>query len=217
MLTIKGEKTVAQLLEENKDYEYHYWFGGNVAEFESDKLPGYTFCLGAYGDVRARLIEKATGKVLEYVKDKRNGAGFYHVIKNFFSDDGLKLLLEEKHPEYELKIQDNNWWECYAINNSTNRIVELGDILNSDLLSEAIEEIKDLEDDFVKWIIEEDEEANSYIVFGSEETNGKPYYYVQIEKGNTSQFVADHIKTRNEAMLIAAQKGIELGLEVKEW
>lgn len=217
MLTIRGSKSVEQLLEENENYMYHYWFGGDVAEFESDRLPGYVFCLGAYGDVRATLIEKSSGVEIEYVRDKRNMAGFYRALSYYFDDNELKLLLNDNSSKYILNIYNNNWWECYAINEKTNRIIELGDTLNADLLSEAIREIKDLEDNYVAWIMEEDEEANSFIVFGNEQINDEPHYYVQIEKGTASQFVADHIKTRNEAMLIAAQKGIELGLEVKEW
>lgn len=151
-MRLVSEKTIEQLLQDNKDYLYHYWFGGDVCCFESDKLPGYSFYLGAYGDVSARLIEKATGTELEYVKDKRNSAGFYRKMNRYFNDEGLKLLLDDKHPTYELAVSNNNWWECYVVNKNTKDVIELGDILNADTLEEAIQEVKDLEDDFIECV-----------------------------------------------------------------
>lgn len=174
MLKIIGDKSVEQILEENKNYLSHYWFGGNVAEFESDKLPGYTFCLGAYGDVRITLVDKTTGEELEYVKDKSNQAGFYHTMSSHFNDQTLYECLEEKHPRYQLIIDNNNWWECYAVNQKTQRIIDLGDTLNADLLSEAIQEIIDLEDDFIEWTRDDDGDNDNFdmVLFTAPLENG---------------------------------------------
>lgn len=149
MLT--ANKDVKKLIEANKNYESHYWFGGEVVTFTSDKLPGYTLVLEANGDVRAYLYDKQTKEELVYVKDKSKQANFYHQMRQYLNDESLYQCIEDKHSQYALSIDNNNWWECYLIGPSK-EVIDLGEPLNADLLSEAIQELIDMEDDIVEWI-----------------------------------------------------------------
>lgn len=65
---------------------------------------------------------------------------------------------------------------------------------------------------------EEFEIGNKYVAFGCEEDAADSCkYFVQLEKTTGSEKIQEGLLTRNEAMLIAVQKAIELNLEVKEW
>lgn len=149
---LKFSTDIDTLLEKNKDFESHYWFGGNVLSFQNDNLPGFTFYIGAYGDVRASLFDKKTREELVCVRDKRNNGMFYNQMKSYLkSDEELQLALDDNHPDYELSIGNNNWWECYAVA-PDGEIIDLGDILNATYLSEAIDEVIDSGDDFIEYI-----------------------------------------------------------------
>lgn len=149
----KATINTSKLITENKDRQSHYWFGGPVVRFKSDKMPEYIFELGAYGDVKATLINKLTNEEIVSVKDKRNSASFYDKMRGYIkNDEELYQLLDQEHETYTLDIANNNWWECYGVNRQTREIVELDNILNADLLSEAIDEAIYSEEDFFELI-----------------------------------------------------------------
>jgi len=103
VLTIVDEPT------ENK--ELHYWYGGQVATVSKGNN---RILVEANGDVRCWYRDNDTEI---YVKDKNNGANFYHELNDVIeSDEALCQCLnnfnEEKFPQ--LEVDNNNWWELFV-------------------------------------------------------------------------------------------------------
>ena len=137
--------TLRQSVEEFK--EYHYWYGGCVAEIA---YKGFKFLLGAYGDVRATLFRKADNVELAYVKDKSNGGYFYSEMSEFIKDDEeLDQMIEGEHPDYTLEIDNNNWWEYY-ITTPEGEVIDADDICDSYRFSEALNEMIDYIEPFME-------------------------------------------------------------------
>ena len=144
-LPVGAELNFIQKIEEGK--EYHYWYGGRVAEI---KYKGFRFVLGAYGDVYASLYRQSDGVELERVKDKGNGGYFYSAMARYIkNDEELEDALIGSHTNYELAVDYNNWWEFYVVcpNGET---WDNGDICESDYYSQALNEMIDSIDSFVE-------------------------------------------------------------------
>ena len=144
-LPVGAELNFIQKIEEGR--EYHYWYGGRVAEI---KYKGFRFVLGAYGDVYASLYRQNDGAELERVKDKRNGGYFYSAMARYIkNDEELEDALIGSHTNYELAVDYNNWWEFYVVcpNGET---WDNGDICESDYYSQALNEMIDGMDSFVE-------------------------------------------------------------------
>ena len=128
------------------DHLSHYWYGGHCAKI---KHKGYTAHIEALGDV---CVEYAPhGKYLTHLKDKSNSGMFYHEIGYYLHNDkDLYAALKNG----DLRIDNNNWWECFITDKDGNEY-DLMWCLDSDYLTDAIEEVKEQLDDMIKYIEEE--------------------------------------------------------------
>lgn len=126
------------------------WYGGLVAEIS---YKGYTFMLGAYGDVRASLLNENDDEVV-YVRDKNNAGAFFEEMKDYISDDFELELLKSNEPlergghTYWLVFENNNWWEV-LVETPDGHTLDTGWVCNGDLYSEAIAEIMENMDAFI--------------------------------------------------------------------
>ena len=144
-LPVGAELHFIQKIEEGK--EYHYWYGGRVAEI---KYKGFRFVLGAYGDVYASLYRQNDGVELFRVKDKYNGGNLYSELSLYINnDDELEECIAGLHLDYELEIDYNNWWEYYIVC-PNGEILDNGDICESDYYSQALNEMIDSIESFVE-------------------------------------------------------------------
>lgn len=144
-LPVGAELHFIQKIEEGK--EYHYWYGGRVAEIS---YKGFLFVLGAYGDVYASLYRQNDGVELERVKDKGNGGYFYSAMARYIkNDEELEDALIGNHTNYELAVDYNNWWEFYVVC-PNGEMIDNGDICESDYYSQALNEMIDSIESFVE-------------------------------------------------------------------
>ena len=114
------------------------WYGGRVAEIERK---GYTFILGAYGDVRATLLDQKDNEIAE-VRDKCNSGAFYGEMNRLIKDDIELHIYESWDPkaQYQLVLENNNWWEV-LIDAPDGETFDTGWVCNSDNYHEALQEI----------------------------------------------------------------------------
>ena len=103
---------------------------------------GWNFELCATGDVCADLLRKDDpGDSLLYVKDKQNAGRFGEEIQTYITTDkALNSALCHSHPQYQLLLDNNNWWECFVIDPSGG-FHDLMWCLDSDSIISAIAEV----------------------------------------------------------------------------
>lgn len=147
-LRILTKKTTKHLLEDvsvvfNYKIRAHQysslWYGGEVAVISCRQ---HKFLLSATGDVYANLVDKADGnRSLFYLKDKNNG-GFLadELIPYIKTDTELHAVICGTHKRYLLKLDYNNWWECFLIDPEGN-FHDLMMALDSDGVFDAVAEI----------------------------------------------------------------------------
>jgi len=120
----------------DEDHKDPLWYGGRVAEV---RYKGYTFVLGAYGDVIATLLTE-DGEV--YVKDKNNAGLFYDEMHPYIKSDRELYSLES---DGRLTLDYNNWFEVVVID-SKGEQHDLGWVCDSFNYEDAVQEIFDLMD-----------------------------------------------------------------------
>ena len=115
------------------------WYGGTVVHV---RYKGWNFELCATGDVCADLLRKDDpGDSLLYVKDKQNAGRFGEEIQTYITTDKeLNSALCHSHPQYQLLLDNNNWWECFVIDPSGG-FHDLMWCLDSDSIISAIAEV----------------------------------------------------------------------------
>jgi len=116
----------------DKDHRDPLWYGGRLVEV---KYKGYTFILGAYGDVRATLLLEGGGDI--YVKDKYNAGRFYDEMHNFIKSDFELADFENKG---KLTIDNNNWFEI-LIDGPDGKQHDLGWLCDSFDYEDAVDEL----------------------------------------------------------------------------
>lgn len=117
------------------------WYGGRVAEMA---YKDYLFTLGAYGDVRATLLDDNNNEVVE-VRDKSNNGRFYEEMRSYIADDSELWKL---YQEGRLVFENNNWWEV-LIDAPDGTQHDLGWVCNDDNLIEALREMLDGMDEVI--------------------------------------------------------------------
>jgi len=115
-----------------------YWYSGKVVELI---YKNYTFCISAVGIINATLYSDG-GEEIEHVKDKGNYGRFYEQMSYYIESDTKLFDLVEKQ---KLVFYDSNWWECGVIDPLGNW-VDLPWVLDSMLLDDAIDEVKEAMD-----------------------------------------------------------------------
>lgn len=92
--------------------QHSLWYGGDMV---SIAYRGYRFIVSAVGDVIATLTRKSDNVELCDIRDKGNAGRFGQEITSYIKIDAeLKQLLADNHPQYQLDLTDNNWWECFC-------------------------------------------------------------------------------------------------------
>lgn len=135
-VTGKAEIVIAEFV--NDKQKSHFWYGGNVATINIAKCKLY---IEAVGDVFASLYDRNDPEnCLEQIRDKNNQGVFGEVIQHYIeNDEELQQLLNDEHPRYILKLDNNNWWECFV--EYSNEHFDLMWDLQATYLDEAIEEV----------------------------------------------------------------------------
>lgn len=138
----------------NDDLEHDnvFWYGGEVA---SIKTSNGEYKIVARGQVRCSLIAKENyideegkeikkGDVVASIIDKNQDGLFKSELIPFIKNDlELNDILEYKHKKYELNIGNSNWFDLEFYN--SNGELEYDDcILDSDSLTDAIQEVKQI-------------------------------------------------------------------------
>ena len=131
----------------NPSTQHSLWYGGRVAEV---KYSGYTFILGAYGDVIGTLLSES-GEELAYVKDKGNNGVFREEMMEFIPDDRSLRAIEMTEEGKQLVLENNNWWEV-LIDGKDGMQYDLGWVCNSDYLGEALIEVIENMDEVIAQI-----------------------------------------------------------------
>lgn len=112
-----------------------FWYGDRVAEVD---YKGYTFILGAYGDVRATLLDENDNEIAE-VRDIWNNGRFYHEMRHFIPDDAALIKLCQ---DGRLVYENSNWWKV-LIDAPDGTHHDIGWVLNDDDLIDALTEMID--------------------------------------------------------------------------
>lgn len=141
-----GEITGEWVVKYDSDHRHSLWFGGRVAEIQHK---GYTFILGAYGDVYGTLYNSHDEGIAE-VRDKNNAGRFREEMRPFISDDDeLLTLLKNANGEYKgvrrLKLGHNNWFEV-LIDGPNGKQYDCGWVSESDYIDEALAEMREYMD-----------------------------------------------------------------------
>ena len=125
--------TINYIQNEKQNRGDSLWYGGRVAEVEHK---GYTFILGAFGDVRATLLDSSGCEIAE-VRDKNNDGLFYDEMRSYICDDKELYALDK---EGRLVFENNNWWEV-LIDAPDGEQYDLGWVCNESSYRGALEEI----------------------------------------------------------------------------
>ena len=150
---------IKYLQEVNKDKQHSLWYGGNVVEITYDK--NIKFIIAALGDVIGFISNRA-GESIVKIKDKSNNSVFPEIVEsytNITNDDELMFSLacgdleNYNNVDYSIKLDYSNWWELRVMVNG--KYYELGINLDSDYLDDAINEIKNISSEIVKYIEED--------------------------------------------------------------
>lgn len=140
-------------IQENKEpnHDNVFWYGGEVASIKSSEGE---YKIVARGIVSCDLIAKKDytdkdgenikkGDLIAHVKDKNEVGAFKDEMSLYIKDDNELLdILNEKHELYELDIDNNNWFELSFYNK--NGEIEYDDILDSESLKDAIDEVLEM-------------------------------------------------------------------------
>ena len=124
------------------------WYGGRLFEI---KHKGYTFIVGAFGDVQASLIAPDTGEMIADVKDKCNSGWFYEEMSPYIISDEKLNLYEQKG---WLTFANNNWLEV-LIDGPDGEQYDSGWVLDTDHILDAVSEVADGMDEMIGNIKEE--------------------------------------------------------------
>jgi len=122
----------------------HYWYGGQVAVI---KHKGFTFSIEAIGDIYATLYDENKEEIA-YVKDKYNGGWFDNEMFNYIKDDNMLLDLLDRQ---KLVFDNNNWWECFVIDDKSNFHDLMWD-LDSMNIYDAIDEVKEQIEKMIEYL-----------------------------------------------------------------
>lgn len=122
------------------DHQYHYWYGGNCAEISHK---GYKLYVAAIGDVKVDFV--VGGVVKESFKDTRNSGTFYKRMAYYIKND---KELNDSIENRSLIISNNNWWELTMVDRN-NKFHDLGMVLDSYFLKEAVSEAQDIANDII--------------------------------------------------------------------
>ena len=128
-----------EFTQDTRPRHYHsLWYGGEVGVIH---YKDWMFQIYANGDIFANLYDMMNGcRHLEYVKDKGNRGEFGMVMNRYFPNDRqLIKALSYRHRRYRLDMDDNNWWECFAIDSRGYRYDMMWDLDSWDLFSAAAE------------------------------------------------------------------------------
>lgn len=121
------------------DHRDVLWYGGRVVEVE---YQGYTFILGAYGDIIATLynkpFENEGAEEIAYVKDKNNSGGFYAEMSPYIKTD--RELYDDVMRNEKIYFDNNNWFEV-LVDTPNGEHCDTGWITNDDDIYNAIDEM----------------------------------------------------------------------------
>ena len=114
------------------------WYGGALFKIEHK---GYTFTVGAYGDVRATLYDTTEpGRILAEVKDKQNLGRVYDEMRYYIEDDMALERADGACDNMELVLDNNNWLEV-LIDAPDGEQLDYGWVLQTDDIIAALEEV----------------------------------------------------------------------------
>ena len=137
-----------KILQDKIDDEHQdsLWYGGRIAEI---KYKGYTFIVGAYGDVVATLWGRnndGSDYELAYVKDKNNAGRFYEEMSPYIKSD---VDIGRKEAEGKLVLDNNNWFEV-LIDGPDGEQYDLGWVCDDFTYDSAIQEVIDNMENTIK-------------------------------------------------------------------
>lgn len=168
----------------DEDHRDCLWYGGRIAEVE---YKGYTFILGAYGDVRATLTrEDDMYDIIAEVRDKSNQGRFYEEMKYYIKND---TQLKEFEDNGRLVFENNNWMEV-LIDDPEGYQHDTGWVTNSDDYEEALLEMIKNMDEVIKDLESTSTPANKK----------KKYILVSVVAREISVNEYDSIKEAQKAM-----------------
>ena len=137
-----AEIDIIQHMIDNKHRQV-YWYGGRVAEV---LYKGWTFILGAYGDVYATLLDKTQRTEIAEVRDKNNAGRFCEEMYRDIPDD--ETLIEYMR-NGRLVFENNNWFEI-LVDGPDGYQYDTGWVTNSDDYIEALNEMLENMDLFIE-------------------------------------------------------------------
>ena len=127
------------------------WYGGRLFEI---KHKGYTFIVGAFGEVRATLLDLKTGEVIAESCDKQQLGRFYEEMSPYIrNDQELIDMLTASSPDGELTLEWNNWLEV-LIDDPKGETHDFGWVLDTENVWEAVTEVMINMDDVIKEVEE---------------------------------------------------------------
>lgn len=101
----------------HKDKLDSAWYDGKLFEINSDD---YAVCIGAYGDVRAKLYAINSDMVIAYTNNRNNRGDFYEVMKDLIpTDECLYGLLQKGRLVFDL----NNWFEVSVFDKKSQKYI----------------------------------------------------------------------------------------------
>jgi guanylate kinase len=131
--------------------------GGHMASF---KYKGYTFGIGAYGDVYAE-IKDSEGNEVASASDKSNSGGLIelqHILKN--GDVDIEMMEAGLFPKRELNLINNNWFEIVLEKDDSDFVIDsmkYPSVCDEELFCEALENTISNAKNIVKELEEEEE------------------------------------------------------------
>lgn len=122
------------------DHKNVIWHGGRVCEVTHR---GFTFILGAYGDVEVELID-GNNNQLAWVKDRSNAGWFENEMSSYIHDDAEYLSIRKgTHPDgWHFEWHDNNWWEV-LVDSPDGKQYDTGWVIDDDNIDDAIASMMD--------------------------------------------------------------------------
>lgn len=129
----------------DNEHRHSLWYGGRVAKVQHK---GYTFVLGAFGDVYATLFDKTLKKEVAFVKDEQDNGRFYEEMHEYLkSDDDLEACIENGR----LVVEDCNWFEV-LVYDQDGEPIDMGDgwVCDSDYYDDSLKEMLDGMDEFIE-------------------------------------------------------------------
>lgn len=109
------------------------WYDGKLFEINSDD---YRVCIGAYGDVRAKLYAINSDTVIAHANNRNNREDFYEVMKDLIPTDECLYQLQQ---DGRLVFDLNNWFEVSVFDKKAQKYVGpdvLDNIMEGSMLDE---------------------------------------------------------------------------------